>query len=78
MEYLGSAEFSNYGTNWFHTNKGGCPATTPTVWKRFWEEVLAPVYPICTLVYSKYLSGVTPPTYWGGRRKSLIYPVSEK
>jgi hypothetical protein len=76
MEYLGSTEFPNDGSNWFHTNKGGSPATTPTVWKRFREEVLAPVYPICTPAYSKYPSGVTS-TYRGGR-KSLIYPVFEK
>ena len=33
MEYLGSAEFSNYGTNWFHTGGTTSGATTPTVWK---------------------------------------------
>eukprot|EP01018_Ginkgo_biloba_P022330 Gb_26272 [translate_table: standard] len=36
MEYLGSAEFPNHGTNWFHTDKGGTTsgATTPTVLDR--------------------------------------------
>ena len=33
MEYLGSAEFSNYGTNCFHTGGTTSGATTPTVWK---------------------------------------------
>eukprot|EP01018_Ginkgo_biloba_P040300 Gb_11353 [translate_table: standard] len=47
---IGSAEFPNHGTNWFHTDEGGTTsgATTPTVWKIFREEVSAPVYPIYT------------------------------
>jgi hypothetical protein len=60
MEYWGSAEFSNYGTNWFQTGGTKSGATTPTVWKISLEKVLAPVYPICTLVYSKYSCGITP------------------
>nr|QHR86539.1 putative ATPase subunit 8 [Picea sitchensis] len=73
MEYLRSTEFSNYGTNWFHTDKGGGKTSGATTrWKRFREEVEAPVYPICTPVSSKYPNGVTPSTYWGKRINSLL------
>ena len=78
MEYLGSAEFSNYGTNWFHTGGTTSSARTPTVWKISREKVLAPVYPICTQVYSKYPNGVRPSTYWEKGGKSLWSLVSEK
>lgn len=78
MEYLGSAEFSNYGTNWFHTGRTTSEATTPRVLKISWEKVLAPVYPICTPVYSKYPNGVTPSTYWEKGGKALFSLVSEK
>jgi len=40
------------------------------------EKVLAPVYPICTLVYSKYPNGVRLSTSW--EKKSLRSLVSEK
>jgi len=43
-----------------------------------WEKVLAPGYPICTPVYSKYPNGVTPSTYWEKGGKSLWSLVSEK
>jgi hypothetical protein len=33
MEYSGSAEFSNYETNCFHTGGTRSGARTPTVWK---------------------------------------------
>ena len=78
MEYLGSVEFSNYGTNWFHTGGRTYGARTPTVWKISWEKVLAPVYPICTLVSKKYPNGVRPSTYWEKGGKSLFSLVLEK
>ena len=71
MEYLGSAEFSNYGTNWFRTGGTRSGATTLTVWKISREGVLAPVSPICTQVYSKYPNGVRPSTIWEKGGKSL-------
>ncbi|ERN04145.1 hypothetical protein AMTR_s00077p00071650 [Amborella trichopoda] len=73
MTYLGSTEFSNYETNWLHTNKGGTKsgATTPRVLKISREMVVAPVYPICTLVYSKYPNTVTSSTYLENGGKPL-------
>ncbi|PKU60705.1 hypothetical protein MA16_Dca029143 [Dendrobium catenatum] len=71
MEYLGSAEFSNYGTNCFRTGGTRSGATTLTVWKISREKVLAPVSPICTPVSSKYPNGVRPSTYWEKGYESL-------
>jgi hypothetical protein len=42
MEYLGSAEFSNYGTNCFHTGGTRSGATTfpkKRNWKRYRSKV---------------------------------------
>lgn len=71
MEYLESAEFSNYGTNWFRTGGTRSGATTLTVWKISREKVLASVSPICIQVYSKYPNGVRPSTFWEKGEKEL-------
>ena len=78
MEYLGSAEFSNYGTNWFRTGGRRSRARTFRVWKNYREKVFTPVSPICTQVYSKYPNGVRPSTIWEKGGKSLFSLVSEK
>ena len=72
MEYLGSAELKNYGTNCFHTKGSTSEARTHIVivWKISLKKGWAPVSTILTPftpLYSKYQKGVS--TFWekGGR-----------
>uniref|UniRef100_A0A0A0LIP3 Uncharacterized protein n=1 Tax=Cucumis sativus TaxID=3659 RepID=A0A0A0LIP3_CUCSA len=52
MEYLGSADFSNYGTNWFHTRGKNIRSKDPNSFGRSFEKREISAHEVLKEIYS--------------------------